>query len=371
MKQIHLKSPPNPFLKQMGLSLIELLISMLIAAFIFSGVLSVMQSSRATHVIEQETGILQESQRFASSLLTRDIRLSGSFGCGTIERSKVVNAVDADEVLHKGIVDTSALVGYEGSVDLDDFPAAFKDNATEGTDAIILRYADPDTAVSIFAHNESGAVLDIYGRHRFDDYELLMIVDSSCRHMGIFQITPGGAGKIRHKTAEDPDGSPGNCTKVLYADNNLTCSSPSCNNNNCDGNPRSPYRAGSEVMSFKANAYYIGPSSVVPGMPALKRQVVSEFSTRAEEIAQGVESMELVYGVDADVPMDGDIDRFVDADEVVDWDTVLAVRFDLVIRSQAEMFDTDQSVTINGVTYTDRFVHQLVSSTVQIRNRGL
>lgn len=356
---------------QAGLSLLELMISILIASFIFSGVLVVMQSSRASHMTEQETGLLQENQRFASSLLTRDIRMAGSFGCATLERAFVANSVDGTIVDDGGLLATEALIGYEGSASTGGFPSAFKDKASAGSDAIILRYADPDTSISIKEHSASSAVLKTHSSHRFKEDDILMVVDSSCRHMGIFQLTAGNNKQIKH----DPGGGGtalGNCTKVLFAGANINCTSaPICKATSCGGYGPTPYGNGSEVMSFIANAYYIGESSVVPGVPALKRQVLSNFSTRAEEIAQGVESMELKYGVDSDTPMDGDINRFVDADQVADWDTVLAVRFNLVLRSLSEVFTDDQTVVINGVTYTDKHLHQLVSSTVQIRNRGL
>lgn len=43
---------------QLGLSLIELLISMLIAAFIFGGVLSVMLSGRNAHISEDRKSVV-------------------------------------------------------------------------------------------------------------------------------------------------------------------------------------------------------------------------------------------------------------------------------------------------------------------------
>lgn len=355
---------------QLGLSLVELLISMVIAAFIFSGVLTVMLSSRNSHVSEQETGMLQENQRFATALLTRDIRLAGSFGCGATERASVVNSVDPLVVADGGLLDGGALMGYEGTSDTSSFPSGFQANAAAGSDAIILRYADPDTSVSIKSHSPNSAVMHLHQDHRFNEDDILMVVDSTCRHVGVFQLTAGNSNKINHNAGSNR-GDAGNCTKVLFAPSSIDCTSASCGPVSCGGYSAAAYGDGSEVMQFVANAYYIGPSTVLPGVTALKRQVLSEMSTRAEEIAQGVESMELLYGVDTDTPKDGDIDRFVSADNVVDWTAVLAVRFNLIFRSQIELFDADQTVTINGVSYTDRYLRKLSSSTVQVRNRGL
>ncbi|MDO6424684.1 PilW family protein [Saccharophagus degradans] len=359
-----MKNTSSPFHAQVGLSLIELMVSMLIAAFIFSGVLTVMLSGRNSHVAEQESAVLQENQRFATSLLTRDIRMAGSFGCASLQRVYLANVISSTSLNDGGLIGETAIIGYEGGAGTGGFPDSFRSNAYEGSDALILRYADPDFSVLIKEHVASSARMETYDAHRFNQNDVLMVIDSTCRHAGLFQHTSTAAAEIEHAQ------SGGNCTTVLFAqDKNISCSSPSCNGNSCDGFTPTSYSSGSEVIKYVANAYYIGPSSVIPGTPALKRQVLSGASTRSEEIAQGVESMELLYGVDSDA--DGDVDRFVGADQVTNWDTVIAVRFSLVLRSQTEMFDSAQTKTINGVTYNDRFIRQLVSNTVQIRNRGL
>lgn len=361
------KKAPTNYCREDGLSLIELLVSMLIAAFIFSGVLSVMLSSRNSHVAEQETAVLQENQRFATALLTRDIRMAGSFGCASIGRVFSANVI-ATSFNDGGLIGESAVMGYEGSGGTTSFPSAFQSKAyaASGSDAVILRYADPDLSVLIKQHSAAAAEMETHAAHRFNTNDILMVVDSTCRHAGLFQLTSTSSTVIGHAQ------SGGNCTTVLFAqDANITCTSASCGTGSCGGFTPTPYADGSEVIKYVANAYYIGSSSVVPGTLALKRQVLSGTSTRSEEIAQGVESMELLYGVDSDATPDGDVDRFVSANDVTDWATVMSVRFDLVLRSQNEMFDTAQTKTINGVSYTDRFVRQLVSSTVQIRNRGL
>ena len=351
-----------------GFSLIELLVAMFIASVILVGVVNVVMNGRVSSITEQEASYIQENARYATELLTRDIRIAGSMGCAGLGTAAVANTVDGDL---DGMFSGDAITGFEGKDDLDDFPAAFSGDATVGTDSVILRYADPDSAVYIQNHtNYNSATLKLYEDHSWEVGDKLMIVDPSCRSVGIFEVAEGGGTQIKHQNGK---GVPGNCTKVLYATTSFTCSDTPCNPVSCGGNPAQSYGEGATVMSFVANAYYIGESTVLPGMPALKRRVLTSSGSQSEELAQGVEDMELLFGINSDVTdsdNSGDIDFFVTADEVDDWSEVAAVRYNLTLRSQSEVFGEAQAKTINGVDYDDRYLRQFVSSTVRIRNRG-
>lgn len=356
------------FNNQKGLSLIELLVSMVIAGIVFAGVISVVQNSRVAFVNEQEAGFIQENARYATEILMRDIRLAGNMGCAHDSYAHLANTIDGDL---DGLFSTDALSGYEGNPTSTPhtWPSAIvRDTLTGDSDAVILRYADPETAMNIQRHTGPSAVLRLHSRHDWSVGDKLMIVDSSCRHAGLFEVSGRGNRRIVHNTGT---GHPGNCTKVLYAQSSsFDCSDTPCTPVSCGGNPATAYRNGASVMSYVANAYYIGGSTVIPGMPALKRQVLTSAGRRAEELAQGVESIELQFGVDTDTTMDGDVDIFLNADQVTDWAAVIAVRYVMIFRSQTEIFNSNESITLNGVTYNDRFLRQLVSSTVRIRNRG-
>ena len=78
---------------------------------------------------------------------------------------------------------------------------------------------------------------------------------------------------------------------------------------------------------------------------------------------------------------DGQIDRFYTADQItldrwqsdgdVAWNRVLATRISLTMRSANEISGDSQTVTVNGVEYSDRYLRQPVTITAKIRNRGL
>jgi type IV pilus assembly protein PilW len=361
---------------QRGFSLVELLVSMLIAGVVLSGVVAVVQSSRVAFTTEQESAFIQENVRYAAEILARDIRNAGNSGCASLSNTNTFsgNVLKTDI---SGLVSSEAVRGFEGTLAIDpaEWPDAFEDDAVVGSDAFIVTYADPGTAVSIQSHNASSAVLKLHSDHDFRDNDTLIIVDSTCRNVTVFEMTSGESNgdQIGHNQGTTPN--IGNCTKKLYPNGKRDMKCGDLGGTNPSTFVEFP--VGSRVMEYVAHGYYIGESNVVPGVLALKRRVLDNSVSRSEELAQGVERMELLFGVDTDDPTDGQINEFVDADNIpdIDGDTepdldhIFAVRFSVVFRSQSEVYDTDQSITLLGETYTDKFMRQIASATVRIRNR--
>ena len=367
-----------------GFTLVELLVTIAIGAFIMAGMAGVVLNSKNMFVSEQEGASIQENARYVVETLAYDIRMAGSSDCGSWDgAATVVNAVDTDADMTE-LMDLTAVVGFEGTEDADraSFPDLFVDDADIPSDSIILRYADPATAVTIIDHGTGGggvpSSFDVEdGVHDFQEGEKLLVVDSGCRSIAVFEQSSSSSSNILHNTG---NGNPGNCTKFLrHSDtsvSNIDCNSSSCSPNSCDGLTAVAFNPGSQVMSFIANVYYVGNSNVIPDMPALKMRSLAsgDSETRIEELAQGVESMELLFGVDTngdptDDGPDGILDQFVDADEVADWGEVKAVRYSIVFRSQEFVHEQAMAVTLNGNDYNDRYLRQLASGVVNIRNR--
>ncbi|UOA07566.1 PilW family protein [Methylobacter sp. S3L5C] len=66
---------------QSGLSLIEIMIALLIGAFLIGGVLQIFISSKQTYRMQQNLSRLQENGRFSLDFLAKDIRMAGYWGC--------------------------------------------------------------------------------------------------------------------------------------------------------------------------------------------------------------------------------------------------------------------------------------------------
>jgi type IV pilus assembly protein PilW len=119
------------------------------------------------------------------------------------------------------------------------------------------------------------------------------------------------------------------------------------------------------VIELQTVNYTIGVGA--SGEPALFRQ---EFNNPPEELIEGVEDMQILYGVDTD--NDQFPNQYMSADAVIDFDDVVSVRVMLLVRSIDDFVTEDpQTYTYNGVTTTpaDRRIRQVFSSTIALRNR--
>jgi len=67
--------------KQRGFSLIEIMIAMTIALVLMAGIMGIMSSSKRTYSIQQDLARLQENARFAMEFISTDLRMAGYFGC--------------------------------------------------------------------------------------------------------------------------------------------------------------------------------------------------------------------------------------------------------------------------------------------------
>jgi len=89
---------------QIGLSLIEIMISLLIGAFLLGGVLQIFIGSKQTYRMQENLSRLQENGRFALNFLAKDIRMAGYWGCfnpnspNTDVAGTDINAVSGDNI---------------------------------------------------------------------------------------------------------------------------------------------------------------------------------------------------------------------------------------------------------------------------------
>ncbi len=66
---------------QTGMTLIEIMIALLIGAFLLGGVLQIFINTKQTNIMQENISRLQENGRFAMEFLSRDIRMAGYWGC--------------------------------------------------------------------------------------------------------------------------------------------------------------------------------------------------------------------------------------------------------------------------------------------------
>lgn len=136
-----------------------------------------------------------------------------------------------------------------------------------------------------------------------------------------------------------------------------------------------------EVFPVQTVVYYVKRSSSGT-TSSLYRRVLdgaqTDVALQEQELIEGVESMQLRYGVDSTVPeADGQIDGvYVTADGVTDWSRVVAVRLSLLLRADTPIDSNLAALSkpMNGVTVTfpttgPRYDRRVFTTTVALRNR--
>jgi type IV pilus assembly protein PilW len=145
-----------------------------------------------------------------------------------------------------------------------------------------------------------------------------------------------------------------------------------------------PFRIGDEVVPVETVIYYVAPSvgspedparpaGVAPTLPPGTRSLWRRIGlTDREELVQGVDQMQVEYGID------NNNDRIVDTYDVAtattDWQRVVAVRAALLVRS-IDQYGTDtdrrsyQLLSVTVPAANDRRLRQVFTATASIRNR--
>lgn len=89
---------------QQGMTLIEIMIALLIGAFLLGGILHIFINSKQTYRMQEGLSRMQENGRFAMSFLERDIRMAGFWGCHSTPSPNIDiagtdnNAVNGDNI---------------------------------------------------------------------------------------------------------------------------------------------------------------------------------------------------------------------------------------------------------------------------------
>jgi type IV pilus assembly protein PilW len=367
-------------IKAAGFTLLELLIAMAMGVAVMSGVVSVLVVSKSNYITERELAALQENARFALKFLTEEIQMAGYNGCSD-ESLNIANSVNfsSDDAWYLGGV---GLVGYEefdNETDRAGFPDDYENAASYYSDSIAIRRGEQSglrIAPGPPYHNPNSANIPLNDAHDLKPGQIMVISSADCQQTGVFQLTGptntnDNATTAVHNTGRGGNPSPGNCTKNLGG--NFSCASGT------GGSLGSTYPPGSSLMRMRSMGFYIGTSSVGSGIPALFRTYLDldeaneTAIVNSEELVQGVEIMQISYGVDL-VGDDGLADQYMDADNgSMDWDAVVSVRLNLRMRSVFPVYNEtvayDEFMGIDDTDGSDRFMRQLVGTTIQIRNR--
>jgi len=349
--------------KQVGLSLVEMMIALAIGLFMTSIIAGLFLNMRSSFRYQEDFARLQESGRFAMEALTRDIRMAGYNGCGTLtDFANVVNGGLGDPFLNF----QTPVLGYEGGSLPSVLTGAGASNSAPASgsaryrqpipDAIILLGVDSSSELVVQSHNPNSAQIDT-SSHSIAAGEILLITD--CSHTALFQMTgPSSATKtnVVHNTGT---GTPGNCYKFLGA--------------SCDYSSKSyQYKPGASLMRVYSNAYFIAPSSSGSGQSLWSMSLTGQTTgtSIANELIKNVDNMQLKYGLDTNG--DRSADQFLVANSVADWSKVVAVQASILVSTEKDGISSGpQTYDFDGtpILAADRRVRKTFTESITVRNR--
>lgn len=350
MKHFHLAQVSK---KQQGFTLTEIMVAITIALILLAGVSQIFASIRRGNNVTNIQGRVQEGLRFATDMIAREIRMAGYTGCKGTSVTNTLN--DQSNALYGG----KAIIGYEGGVST--FPAVLSD-AVAGTDAFKTSRGGDDRGLK-FDQKVNAAQFKVNQvNHGLQDGDIIMLTD--CKHTSIVQVTnaqPGTNATIVHQTGTS---GPGNCTKGMGSTDCSTVNGVSYN-----------WGKAAHVMKYYSFYFYIAPS--VSGNTNSLYRVYPDGAggTIKEELIEGVENMQVLYGEDTD--NDGYANRYVKASDVTggNFDNVVSARVGLLLTTDGELKQTSTSKTYTiagtSVTTNDKQLRYAINTNIKIRNVGV
>lgn len=372
-----------------GFSLVELMVALAISLLLVAAVLQFFAGTKMTYTATEAIARAQESGRFALETLKPVVRtagLSGICGGGAPPLRNHLDVSDAEALALLG--PDQAIRGWEyrntgtdQTITLDDLepgsspasnwlaggnignlPEAIADLALPFSDILLIREMRPVGNITARQNNapdqENININYGTGADQFKQCEIVLV--TNCNQADLFQNTDDTSAALARGSGGGCD--PGN--EVL--------------------DWSAAYRSATQFYRPISRVFFIGEGT--SGEPALFTAtfglgLTNPVVQEAQELVDGIENMQILYGYSEPGPPDGSgdgqsVDVFLPAQFVPNWEYVIAVRIGLLARSPgavgmeavAETYD----VGLTNVTHTaDRVLRQPYNVTLALRNRQI
>ncbi len=327
---------------EVGMTLIEILIAMVLGIFLIGGIIQIFIGSQQSYRMQENLSRMQENGRFAMEFISRDVRMADYWGCLREGLNKITNNLNT----------TGA--GYDSTLHNFDKGIDGTNGASSTPDTITMRgIYDNGIAVQSPFGPTTSAQVNVSAGNTLTQGDVVIVAD--CSSADIFQISnvnPGTSGVLMHLT--DAATNPGN----------INISDPSCpgTNTHCFSKV---YQSDASVYKPTVISYSV--KNGASGLPALFRNnngVDIEF-------IEGIEDLQIFYGEDTND--DNTSDHYVSAQTAgLDMDRVVSVRVTILVASLDNNLSSqaiDYSYNGATITPTDRRLRQVFSSTIAVRNR--
>lgn len=331
---------------QRGISLVELMVAVTLSLILGIALIQIFTASRNAYRVQEATSRLQESGRYTVDAIAQDVRMAGYMGCASID--KVPVSIRASTPPADVVFDATNVING-----LDNVATGNAYSAYPGTDVLVIRRA-ADTGIrldgNMTADNANISLVDNSQNFKAGDYLFI----SDCASADLF-----------------------------CANNVSTGSITIAHSSSCNTSPKlsKVYGAEAEVLAFRSFAYFIRDTgrTTKANRPILALWVQSRSGgtlNAAYELVEGVENMQLQYGLDTSGDGTPDVYRSANNLTTSEWASVVTVRLNLLMQSVDEnLVGTSgaqvQTVQFNGsaLAVNDSRLRQAFSTVIAIRNR--
>lgn len=398
-----------------GFTIVELLVAMALGMLLTVAMGFVYLTSKTAFSRQQQLSSIQQSVRSAFDFLSNDARMVGHFGCytGSALAAPTFNSDLGTTTIANNFVD--GVEGYEAK------------NTTAGKLTMSSSNPADETDTSKWETNVASGIATIplstiagTGNGLTPGSDVLVIRTVSGRPIRLAATANIGANQSTLSietssggTSLCPNGSTAkvsgfcapsgsytgsygliaNCSRArLFSVSSVaagTAPSPSTLTLGASMGSDPQYTTdATEIFPVQTIVYYVRRSSSGTTTSLYRRIFDGTQSAGLEqELIEGVESMQVTYGVDTTATPDGVVDTYVaakgptglSADSVTDWSRVVAVRVGLLARSTARI-DPDMaaalpaSAPVNDVDVTyptagTKYDRRVFTTTIAVRNK--
>lgn len=388
-----------------GVSLIELMIALAIGSLLLLGLVQVFAASRTAYQLSEGLARVQENGRFAIDYLQRDIRMAGHMGCVNDQARFQTNPAGFGSLFVNAAQRAAGnFTAANDRVRFDVPIQAYNANGTAPGQTVNLAAPVGGWTPALPAH--------IAALNPLPGTDVLVLRYFSPEGIPVIAITPGASAIIQVDTNRMPVLRSGGVTTpglmaiadclhaTVFQAKSVTVGPPAVTNIVVDGSgvnqsdfAPDTYLQGQAVL-YRADTvvYYIANNTAVPARPALFRTRFNAnpgagaFAQQDEELVEGIESMQLMYGQDSQTNPTRAPSGFIDRVNVAGslfpigtneqtWRRVGVIKVGLLARSPDPAAAPD-ALTVPralGVNFTtppnDTLYRSVYETSVALRNR--
>jgi len=324
--------------RQSGLSLIELMISLALAALFLMGIVVLFQQSKSSALQDEQIARMQENGRYALRVLSRELAMMNYFG-GMID------------------IDTGEPLQFESKLDNEDgcnanwlleidTPLEFsdKDDDTDNVDEPDYTCIDEDDDV---VDGTDVVAIKRVGDYAAREYDADGDATGALTADTAYFYTNGAIGALY--TADGANDVCDECTTVNVPE------------------------FSSNIRQYEPQIFYIRPnSSGDDGIPSLVRETLVGDDMQAQVLVEGVEDLQIEWGVDGN-DLDLAPDYYTGDPDGAELGNAVSARIFLLVRSidRVTGYVNDKSYNLGSkavAAKNDAFYRRVYSTTVQLRN---